>query len=84
MATNPAFLDEIIDFMMIENKTLEQILSFHASESLQTRVEELIAKDHEKTITEEEQIELQNHMQLDHLMILMKARAAKSLASRAA
>jgi hypothetical protein len=80
MATNPAYF-EIIDFI-VENKSAEQILEFHPSEAAQSRVEELIAKEHEGTLDEQERLELENYMQFDHIMTLVKARAAQVIASR--
>lgn len=73
---------EIIDFIF-ENKSLEQIIDFHPSEAAQSRVEELIAKEQERTLTEQERLELENYIQFDHIMTLMKARAAQVLAFRA-
>jgi len=81
MATNPSYF-EIIDFMF-ESKNLEQIIEFHPSEATQHRVEELIAKEKAGTITEQEHLELEDYMQFDHIMTLMKARAAQVLTSRA-
>jgi hypothetical protein len=81
MATNPAYF-EIIDFIF-ENKSLAQMIEFHPSEAAQSRVEELIAKEQEGTLTEQERLELEDYMQFDHIMTLMKARAAQVLASLA-
>ncbi|HEY3453157.1 MAG TPA: hypothetical protein VGK64_01050 [Bryobacteraceae bacterium] len=81
MATNPTYF-EIIDFIF-ENRNLEQIIEFHPSDATQRRVEELIAKEREGTITEQEHLELEDYMQFDHIMTLMKARAAQVLTARA-
>lgn len=81
MATNPTYF-EIVDFMF-ENKTLEEIIAFHPSQATQGRVEELIAKEQAGTIAEQERLELEDYMQFDHIMTLMKGRAAQVLASRA-
>ena len=81
MASNPTYF-EIVDFMF-ESKSLEQIISFRPSEATQRRVEELIAKEQAGAIVEQEHVELEDYMQFDHIMMLMKARAAQVLASRA-
>jgi hypothetical protein len=81
MASNPSYF-EIIDFMF-ENKSLEQILEFHPSEATQSRVEELIGKEQEGTLSDQDRLELEDYMQFDHIMTLMKARAAQVLTSRA-
>ena len=61
----------------------EQMIEFHPSEAAQSRVEELIAKEQEGTLAEQERLELEDYMQFDHIMTLMKARAAQVLASLA-
>jgi hypothetical protein len=81
MATNPTYF-EIIDFIL-ENKSLGDIIEFHPSEAAQSRVEELIAKEQEGTLAEQDRLELENYIQFDHIVTLMKARAAQVLASRA-
>ena len=81
MASNPTYF-EIIDFIF-EHKSPEQIIEFHPSEAAQSRLEELITKEQEGILTGQEHLELEDYMQFDHIMTLMKARAAQLLASRA-
>jgi hypothetical protein len=81
MATNPSYF-EIIE-VMFENKSFDRIIEFHPSKRSQSRVEELTAREREGTLTEQEHLELEDYIQFDHIMTLMKARAAQVLSSRA-
>jgi hypothetical protein len=66
--------DEIIDFIAA-GTTPEAVLAFHPSESVQQRVAELVERSKEGTISSEEQSELEDYLQLEHIMIMAKARA---------
>jgi hypothetical protein len=81
MATTPVYF-EMVDFMINKN-TPEEILDWHPSEEAEERVRDLIAKEHDGAITEQERLELDDQMNLEHIMRLIKARAIQVLASRA-
>jgi hypothetical protein len=83
MATNPSYF-EIIE-VMFENKSFDRIIEFHPSKRSWSRVEELTAREREGTLTEQEhlELELEDYIQFDHIMTLMKARAAQVMSSRA-
>ena len=55
------------------------VLDFKPSEEARNRVWELIAREKEGTLTEEEQNELEHYAQVEHLMRLVKAQARKRL-----
>ena len=55
------------------------VLVFKPSEEARNRVWELIAREKEGTLTEEEQNELEHYAQVEHLMRLVKAQARKRL-----
>jgi len=55
------------------------VLDFKPSETARNRVWELIAREKEGTLTEEEQNELEHYSQVEHLMRLVKAQARKRL-----
>jgi hypothetical protein len=74
--------EELVIGLVIESRAPEEIMAFRATPEAQSRVEELIAKEHAGTITAEESSELDSHMQFDHLVILLKARAAEIQASQ--
>ena len=66
--------DEIIDFIAA-GTTPEAVVAFRPSESVQRRVAELVERSKDGTISSEEQSELEDYLQLEHIMIMAKARA---------
>ena len=50
-------------------------VAFHASESVQQRVADLVERSREGSISAEDQSELEDYLQLEHIMIMAKARA---------
>jgi hypothetical protein len=51
------------------------MVAFHPSESVQQRVAELVERSKEGNISAEDQSELEDYLQLEHIMIMAKARA---------
>jgi len=66
--------DEIIDFIAA-GTTPEAVVAFRPSESVQQRVAALAERSSEGSISAEEQSELEDYLQLEHIMIMAKARA---------
>ena len=66
--------DEIIDFIA-GGTTPEAVVAFRPSESVQLRVAELVERSKDGSISSEEQSELEDYLQLEHIMIMAKARA---------
>lgn len=66
--------DEIIDFIAA-GTTPEAVVAFHPSPAARQRLTELSERSEEGTITSEEQSELEDFLQLEHIMIMAKARA---------
>jgi len=66
--------DEIIDFIAA-GTTPEAVVAFRPSDSVQQRVTELVERSKEGSISAEEQSELEDYLQLEHIMIMAKARA---------
>ena len=66
--------DEIINFLAA-GTTPDSLVGFRPSEATIQRVEELVEKRKQETILLEEQSELDDYLQLEHLLILAKARA---------
>ncbi|HEY7388946.1 MAG TPA: hypothetical protein VH640_10595 [Bryobacteraceae bacterium] len=66
--------EEIIDFIAA-GSTPEKVIAFHPSESSQQRVGELVERSKEGSLSREDQSELEDYLQLEHLMIMAKARA---------
>jgi hypothetical protein len=66
--------DEIIDFIAT-GTTPEAVLAFRPSIGVQERVASLVERSKDGSITAEEQSELDDYLQLEHIMIMAKARA---------
>ena len=66
--------EEIIDFFAA-GTTPEALVAFHPSDSVQQRVAALVESSKEGSISSEEQSELDDYLQLEHIMIMAKARA---------
>jgi hypothetical protein len=71
--------DEIIDFLAA-GTTPHSLVAFRPSQKAAQRVEELVGKSKEGTLSHEEQSELEDYLQLEHILILAKARARKHTA----
>lgn len=66
--------EEIIDFIAA-GTTPETLVAFRPSESVQQRVAELVQHSKDGSLSTEEQSELEDYLQLEHIMIMAKARA---------
>ncbi len=71
---------ELVDYLA-QNATPEQILAFKVSVAMQKRADELIERNSEGELTSEEANELQQMLQFDRMVSLLKARAARTLQS---
>ena len=66
--------EEIIDFIAT-GTTPEAVVAFRPSDSVQERVAELVERSKNGCISTEDQSELDDYLQLEHIMIMAKARA---------
>lgn len=66
--------EEIIDFIAA-GSTPEAVVAFHPSDGVQQRVAELVERSREGSISAEDRSELEEYLQLEHIMIMAKARA---------
>jgi hypothetical protein len=66
--------EEIIDFIAA-GTTPEAVVAFRPSAAVQRRVAELTERSKEGSISLEERSELDDYLQLEHIMIMAKARA---------
>ena len=66
--------DEIIDFI-VAGKSSEQIDAFRPSEQTQARISYLLDLAKGDSLNQAERAELEDFLQLEHLMIMAKARA---------
>lgn len=65
--------------LLIEKVTPQVILGFHASEEEVERVQELIERNNAGTITPEEAAQLDQIVQFESFMTVLKTRAMKAL-----
>lgn len=70
--------DDLIDLLM-KGATMEQIANFRASPESQARVAEHIGRKKDGTITREEIAEMEEYLNIEHVMIMVKARARQRL-----
>jgi hypothetical protein len=79
-ASEPVYM-ELVDFVA-RGSTAEEVASFRPSAEARKRVAELLEKQHESQLTEEETAELDGFVQLEHILGLAKAKAQLILATR--
>ncbi len=72
--------DEMLDFLASGPKP-ERILAFKISPQAQARLEELLDKNREEGLTDIETAEIDTYSQINHILLLLKARARLALAS---
>ncbi|AFY54264.1 MAG: hypothetical protein VKN72_27060 [Nostocales cyanobacterium 94392] len=72
----PLVYQEVLDFL-IKRPTPEEIIAFKVSPQAQSRLEELLSRNRSATLNSMELAELDVYEQLEHMMILLKARAFK-------
>ena len=70
----PAVYQEVLDFL-IKSPIPQEIVNFKVSQQAQTRLQILLDKNRDSILNEMEIAELDVYEQLEHLMILLKARA---------
>ena len=66
---------EVLDFLLTR-PTPRQVMGYQVSSQAQERLRQLLAKNREASLTTAETQELDTYEQLEHFMILLKARAA--------
>ena len=69
-----AVYQEVLDFL-IKRPTPEEIITFKVSTQTQTRLQALLEKNRSAILSPMELAELDVYEQLEHMMILLKARA---------
>jgi hypothetical protein len=79
MSTVKAY-EEIIEFIAA-GTTPDTVVSFRPSAATKSRVSELINQEKTTGLSSEDKSELDNYMQLEHLMRLAKARAHELVAN---
>jgi hypothetical protein len=77
--THPVLL-ELIDFLSAR-PTAKQVLTHKSSSAVQERLEELLDKNREAGLTAAEEEEMDAYRLVNHVMILLKARARPAVSS---
>ena len=68
--------EEFIDFIAAGSRP-DDVIAYEPSQAAKNRVADLIHKEKTNGLTAEEKSELDNYMQLEHIMRLAKARARR-------
>lgn len=78
MADFAPIYNDLLDYL-IEKATPAEILAFQPSDQAQARAELLLERSSEGTLTPEERAELDQMLQVDRLVSVLKARALAAL-----
>jgi hypothetical protein len=68
---------EVIEFLS-HNPTRDDVLAYHASERSQGRLQRLLTLNAVGQLSEEEQQELDELQQIEHIIVMLKAQLANS------
>ena len=79
-ASKPVYM-ELVDFVA-RGSTPEEVANFKPSPEAQQRVAELLEKQRESELTDEEIAELAGFVQMEHILGLARAKAQLILATR--
>ena len=79
-ASDPVCM-ELVDFVA-RGSTAEEVANFRPSPEAQKRVAELLEKQRESQLTDEETSELDGFVQIEHILGLARAKAQLILAAR--
>jgi hypothetical protein len=71
----PASIQEEVLSFLLTSPTPQQVIDFRASEAAQNRLRDLLDANRAGTLNGEEQAELDEAMQMDHFVTLLKAKA---------
>ena len=74
----PEMFTEIIDFLA-STPTPEHIIAFRPSDQLEQRLDDLMQKNRDDTISVEERQELDEFLRMNHFMNMLKIRARQKL-----
>jgi hypothetical protein len=77
VAPTPVF-NEVYDFLL-SSPTAQQIVSFRPSETTQDRIRDLLGRNQEGRLTEDEQIELDEFLRVEHFVRMLKIKARQKL-----
>lgn len=70
---HPSVYDDLLD-LLTESADANRVLAFRLSGKKQARLDDLLEKNREGTLTDEESAELDAYEQFEHVVRLLKAR----------
>jgi hypothetical protein len=70
---HPAIYEDLLN-LLAESANAKRVLAFRLSDEKQARLDELLDKNRDGTLTNEELAELDAYEQFEHLVRLLKAR----------
>jgi hypothetical protein len=73
-----SLLNEVLEFLA-STPTPQQIINLRPSEAVQVRLSYLLDQNRNAALTPEERTELDEYLQVDHFVTLLKARARLKL-----
>ena len=76
----PTIYDELLD-VLAESADAARLLAFRLSDDQQDRLDELLDKNRDGTLTNKESSELDAYEQFDHIVRLLKARVLQKQGS---
>ena len=71
----PASIQEEVLAFLLSTPTPQDIIDFHASEAAQERLRYLLETNRQGTLNDEERAELDEVSQMNHFIMLLKAKA---------
>lgn len=77
----PASIQEEVLTFLLTTPTPQDIIAFHASDDAQARLRHLLGANREGVLSPEESAELDEASQMNHFMMLLKAKAHKAIQS---
>jgi hypothetical protein len=77
---HPAVYDDLLN-LLAESADAQRVLAFRLSDEKQARLDDLLEKNREGTLTDDEAAELNAYERFEHVVRLLKARVLQKLAS---
>lgn len=74
----PVLFDEVLEFLA-STPTPQQIIEFHPSDELDTRISHLLEMNRQGTLSTDKAIELEEFSRLEHFMRMLKIKAQQKL-----
>ena len=76
----PAIYDDLLD-LLAESADARRVLTFRLSDEKQARLDDLLEKNRQGTVTDDEAAELDAYERFEHVVRLLKARILQKQAS---